>query len=185
MKTVRAINTGRSSTRPKKQTSHQRQKASTSNNGPESLVNQSDDSSEESGGAVADSRPGSSVQGKLPKTRTVQGIKILGNVRSYDGNCNENVTLKLNFALSLVSCGYSMLITLYKIGELHVCLLDTNGFHVKTKSERFAAASSRCRQNLKYENFMSSFGRLRQNIAPKSVPHVLHDYFSSFNQSNH
>ena len=35
------------------------------------------------------------------------------------------------------------------------------------------------------ENFMSSFGRLRQNIAPKSVPHVQHDYLSSFNQSNH
>ena len=53
------------------------------------------------------------------------------------------------------------------------------------KSERFTAASSHCRQNLKYENFSSSFGRLRQNIAPKSVPHVLHDYFSSFNESNH
>ena len=26
----------------------------------------------------------------------------LGNLRSYDGNCNENVTLKLNFALSLL-----------------------------------------------------------------------------------
>lgn len=62
MKTVRAINTGRSSTRPKKQSSHQRQKASTTNNGPKSLVNQSDDSSEESGGTMADSRPGSSVQ---------------------------------------------------------------------------------------------------------------------------
>ena len=35
------------------------------------------------------------------------------------------------------------------------------------------------------EKFPSSFGRLRQNIAPKSVPHVQHDYFSSFNQSNH
>ena len=34
-------------------------------------------------------------------------------------------------------------------------------------------------------NFTSSFGRLRQNIARKSVPHVQHDYFSSFNQSNH
>ena len=55
-------------------------------------------------------------------------------------------------------------------------------FHVKAKSERFTAASSRCCQNLKYENFRSSFGRLRQNIAPKSVQHA---YFSSFNQSNH
>ena len=57
-------------------------------------------------------------------------------------------------------------------------------FHVKAKSERFTAASSRCRQNFKCENFTSSFGRQCQNIAPKSVPHVQHDYFSSFNQSN-
>ena len=64
-------------------------------------------------------------------------------------------------------------------------LLGTNGFHVKTKSERFTATSPRCRQNFKYENFTSSFGRLRQNIAAKSVPHVQHDCFSSFNQSNH
>ena len=34
-------------------------------------------------------------------------------------------------------------------------------------------------------HFTLSFGRLRQNIAPKSVPHVRHDYFSSFSQSNH
>ena len=26
--------------------------------------------------------------------------RTIGNLRSYDGNCNENVTLKLNFALS-------------------------------------------------------------------------------------
>ena len=77
-----------------------------------------------------------------------------------------------------------MLITLYTIGGVHFRLLSTNGFHVKAKSERFPAASSGCRQNLKYENFTSSFGRLRQNIAPKSVLHVQHDYFSSFNQSN-
>ena len=77
-----------------------------------------------------------------------------------------------------------MLIRLYKIGELHFRLLGTNGFHVEAKSERSTAASLRCRQNLKYENFTSSFGRLRQNVAPKSVPHVQHD-FSSFNQSNH
>ena len=47
-----------------------------------------------------------------------------------------------------------MLITLYKIGELHFRLLGTNGFHVKAKSERFTSASLRCRQNLKYENFI-------------------------------
>ena len=102
-------------------------------------------------------------------------------LRSYDGNCKENVTLKLNFALSWVSCDYSMLITLNKIGGVHFCVLGTNGFHVKVKNERFTPASLRCRQNLKYENFTSSFARLRQNIAPKSVPHVQHDYFFSFN----
>ena len=46
------------------------------------------------------------------------------------------------------------------------------GCHAKAKSERFTAASSCCRQNLKYENFTSSFCRLRQIIAPKRVPHV-------------
>ena len=30
-----------------------------------------------------------------------------------------------------------------------------------------------------YENLRSSFGRLRQKIAPKSVPQVQHDYFST------
>ena len=35
------------------------------------------------------------------------------------------------------------------------------------------------------ESFTSSFGRRRQKIAPKSVQHVQHDYFPSFNQSNH
>ena len=78
-----------------------------------------------------------------------------------------------------------MLVTLYKIGGVHFRLLGMNGFHVKAKNERFTAASSHCLQNLKYENLTSSFARIRQNIAPKSVPHVQHDYFPSFNQSNY
>ena len=36
------------------------------------------------------------------------------------------------------------------------------------------------RQNLKYENFTSSFWRLSKKIAPKSMLHVQHDYFSWF-----
>ena len=62
-----------------------------------------------------------------------------------------------------------MFITLDKIGGMHFRLFGTNGFHVKAKSERFTW----------------SFGRLRQNIAPKSVSHVHHDYISSFNQSKY
>ena len=36
-----------------------------------------------------------------------------------------------------------------------------------------------------YGNFTLSFGRLRQTIVLKCVPHVQHDYFSSSNQSDH
>ena len=46
-----------------------------------------------------------------------------------------------------------MLVTWYKIGEVHYRLLGTNSFHVKANNERFSAAGSYCRQNLKYENF--------------------------------
>ena len=77
------------------------------------------------------------------------------------------------------------MVTLYNIGEMHFRSLGTNGYHVKAKNERFNAASSRCRQSLKHENLALSFGRLRQEIALTGVPHVRHDYFSSFNQSNH
>ena len=78
-------------------------------------------------------------------------------------------------------CDHSMLVMLCKIGEVYFRLLGMNTFHVKVKNERFTAAGSHCRQNLKNENLMS-FGRLRQKIAPKSMRHVQHNYFSSFNQ---
>ena len=60
---------------------------------------------------------------------------ILGSLKSYDGNYNENVTLKLNFALSKVFCDYSMLVRLYKIGGVHFRLLGTNVFHLKLKKD--------------------------------------------------
>ena len=69
---------------------------------------------------------------------------IVGSLRSYDGNCNENVTSKLNFALSKVFCDYFMLVRLYKIGGVHFRLLGTNAFHLKLKNEGFTAASLRC-----------------------------------------
>ena len=75
-----------------------------------------------------------------------------------------------------------MLVTLHtKKGEVHFHLLGTNGYHAKAKNERFTAASSRSRQNLKYENFTSSFAR-SQKIALKGVPHMQHDHFSSRNK---
>ena len=93
--------------------------------------------------------------------------------------------LKRKRHVKIELCVNSLSVTLYKIGGVHFRSLATNGFHLKAKTEIFAAASSCCHQNLKYENFTSSFARPCQNIAPKSVPHVQHDYFSSFNQSNH
>ena len=65
--------------------------------------------------------------------------------RSCDGNCKENVTLKYNLRCILY---YFMLVTLYKIGKVHFCLLGTNGYHLKAKNERFTAVSSLCRQNV-------------------------------------
>ena len=76
-----------------------------------------------------------------------------------------------------------MLVTLCKVSEVHFRLFGTNDFHVKAKYETSTAAGSRSHENLKYESLTSSFGRLCQKIAPKSVPHVQHDCFSSFNQS--
>ena len=121
----------------------------------------------------------------LPLLLNLPIVGSLGSLRSYDGNCNENASLKLNFCSIEVFCDYSMLITLYKISGVHFRLLGTSGFRAKARNQRLTAASSRCLQNLEHENFTSSFGSLRQNIAPKSVPQVQHDYFSWFNQSNH
>ena len=52
------------------------------------------------------------------------------------------------------------------------------------ENERCAVMCSRCRKNLKFVNF-TSFRRQRQRIVLQCVPHVQHDYFSSFNQSDY
>ena len=73
---------------------------------------------------------------------------------------------------------------LYEMGEvsfhLHFKLMKTvtNGFCFKAR-ETFSAEGSRCRQNLKFENFTWLFRRLRQGN--KKLER--HDYFSSFNQT--
>ena len=79
---------------------------------------------------------------------------------------------------------YSVLVTLCEIGEAFFRLFGASGFHVEAENENFPAQGSRCRRNLKYENFTWLFGRLRQNFASKSVPHVQRDCFSLFNQLN-
>ena len=63
---------------------------------------------------------------------------------------------------------------------------ERNAFHAKAKNERLIAAGWCCRPKLEGQNFTSSlFDTQTKKITPKSVPHVQHDYFTSFNQSNH
>ena len=77
-----------------------------------------------------------------------------------------------------------MLFLLCEIIKVSFYLICTNGIHVKVvENVRFFATTSLCRQNLKFENLTSLFGKLRQGIVLKWVPHVQHDYFSSFNRS--
>jgi len=64
----------------------------------------------------------------------------IGSLRSYDGNCKGNVSLKFQFALSYVFSDSSMLVTLYKIGGVHFRLLGTNG-KLMAKNKRITAAS--------------------------------------------
>ena len=55
----------------------------------------------------------------------------------------------------------------------------------ETRSYIFRWRSRFRRRRVCLSSLWSSFGRLRQKIAPKSVPLMQHDFFSSFNQSNH
>ena len=50
-------------------------------------------------------------------------------------------------------------------------------FLVKLEILIFTAVGTPYHQNLKYENYTSPFGGLRQRIAPMSVPHLQDDNF--------
>ena len=84
----------------------------------------------------------------------------------------RHVNIKLFVRLS-VFYDYSMFVTFYETGEVHFCLFGTNCFDVKAENEKFIAEGLRCRQNLKYENFTSSFGRLRQKKKSCCTCHTL------------
>ena len=112
----------------------------------------------------------------------------LGSLRIYDGCCNENVTLKLNFALGWVFL--RLFHVCHVIGNKwsafllawHECheWFSRRGKEWKIYSSGFALSSEP-----QIWKVTSWFGRLRQRIAPKSVARVQHDYFSSFNKANH
>ena len=95
-------------------------------------------------------------------------------------SCNENVTLKLNFAFYFKCFAiFPFWSCVQKIGEVSFHCIGTTDFHVRMED---LLQRARAVVKYQYENFTSSFDRLRHKIAPKSVQH---DHFASFNQSNH
>ena len=96
--------------------------------------------------------------------------------RQLQGKRHIKIELCVKFSL----CDYSLFITLYKIEGVHFRLLGTNDFHVQAKNERSTAASFRCRQNLKYENWQTPSKHGTKERAARAER-----LFSSFNQSNH
>ena len=65
------------------------------------------------------------------------------------------------------------------LGVFFVCLIRI----VSMQRKRVKVYSSGVA--FKYENFTSSYGRLRQRIALESVNHAHYEYFSLFSQSYH
>ena len=79
-------------------------------------------------------------------------------------------------------CDFSMLvITLYKIGEVHFRFLGTSGLRVKAKNERFTMLRA---SNMKHFDVVTWQTTSKWLHWKAPVPHVQHGYFSSFNQSN-
>ena len=77
----------------------------------------------------------------------------LGSLKSYDGNCNKNVTLKKIGVFVELS-----VLQFFHVdwrGALSLSWHEWLSSDVKAKNERFTATSSRCRQNLRYEDFKS------------------------------
>ena len=91
---------------------------------------------------------------------------IVGSLRSYDGCCNENDTLKLT--LRQVKCFTIIPYLSHYTKRARCTFVCLARMAVKAENENFIAAGLRCRQNLKYENFTSSFGILRQTLHQKA-----------------
>ena len=59
------------------------------------------------------------------------------NLRNHDGYGDENVTSKYKFELFEVFHDYSTLFLLYNMGEVSHKRINTDGFEVKSETERF------------------------------------------------
>ena len=78
------------------------------------------------------------------------------------------------------SSSHLLLLTEYAANKL----ADRSTVEVNIENKRSTVVCSRCYLNLKFGNITLSFGWLCQRIVLKCVPHVQHEYFSSFNQSD-
>ena len=111
---------------------------------------------------------------------------IVGSLRSYDGCCNENDTLKL----TLRQVKFFMIIPYLSHYTKQVkCTFVCLARMAVILRQRMKILSLRVCVVVRTSNTVWKFHvvlwQTTSNIAPKSVPHVQHDYFSSFSQSSH
>ena len=74
-------------------------------------------------------------------------------------------------------CVYSMLVTFYKIGEVHFRLLGANGFHAKAKNEKVYCCWLALLSEPQKCKFHVVTWQTTSKFATKSVPHVQHTIF--------
>ena len=79
--------------------------------------------------------------------------EIIRELRKHDGYRDENVTSKYKFELFVVLHDYSILFILCNMSEVSYNWVGTDGFEVKSETERFTVVCPRCRQNLKFGHF--------------------------------
>ena len=77
------------------------------------------------------------------------------------------------------------MLAFYIVDKLRYRWTDRSSVELNIENARFTVGCSHCHRNLKFGNFTLSLGKLCQIIVLKCVPHMQHNYFSSFNQSNH
>ena len=95
--------------------------------------------------------------------------------------------LKINIweMVTIDFCDYCFFFASFFVDRARCKWTGRSAVEVNIENERFTVVCSRCRENLTFGNFTLSFGRWRQRIVLKCVPHVQHYQFSSFNQSDH
>ena len=82
-------------------------------------------------------------------------------------------------------CDYYCLVAFYTVENLCLRWTGENAVESNEASERFTVGVHVVVRTLNLEISRYSFRTLRQMIPLKYVPHVQHDYFSSFTQSDH